>query len=77
MLLRYQDLETTTASTGSPAGTSQLRISKPLVNGAETVLNSVQVPMATVNTPFHLVGSVVGTTLTLNVDGTVDQRHGP
>ena len=50
-------------------GSSQLRIAK-LVNGAETILKSVQVPMATLNTPFHLVGSVSGTTLTLTM-GTV------
>jgi outer membrane protein assembly factor BamB len=47
-------------------GTSQLRISK-LVNGNETVLKYVQVPMATVNTPFHLVGSISGSTLTLTM----------
>ena len=50
-------------------GSSQLRISK-FVNGSETILKYVQVPMATVNTPFHLVGSVLGTTLTLTM-GTV------
>ena len=49
-------------------GTSQLRISK-IVNGAETILKWVQVPMATLNAPFHLVGSVVGSTLTLTLTG--------
>ena len=50
-------------------GSSQLRISK-LINGAETILKSVQVPMAPVGMPFHLVGSVVGQTLTLTMGST-------
>lgn len=69
VLLRFQDARNHYRLYRISGGSSQLRISK-LVNGAETILMYVQVPMATVNTPFHLVGSVVGTTLTLTM-GTV------
>ena len=68
VLLRYQDPRNHYRLYRISGGSNQLRISK-IVNGAETILKSVQVPMATVNTPFHLVGSVVGTTLTLTLTG--------
>jgi len=66
VLLRFQDARNHYRLYRISGGTSQLRISK-LVNGAETILTSVQVPMATANAPFHLVGSVAGTTLTLTM----------
>jgi hypothetical protein len=69
VLLRFQDARNHYRLYRISGGSSQLRISR-LVNGTETILSSVQVPMATVNTPFHLVGSVAGTTLTLTM-GTV------
>jgi hypothetical protein len=68
VLLRYQDPRNHYRLYRISGGTSQLRISK-IINGAETILKWVQVPMATLNTPFHLVGSVVGSTLTLTLTG--------
>ena len=69
VLLRVQDARNHYRLYRISGGSSQLRISK-LVNGAETILKSVQVPVATVNMPFHLAASVAGTTLTLTM-GTV------
>jgi hypothetical protein len=69
VLLRYQDPRNHYRLYRISGGSSQLRISK-LINGAETILKSIQVPMAAVGTPFHLVGSVVGSTLTLTAGGT-------
>jgi hypothetical protein len=70
VLLRFQDARNHYRLYRISGGSSQLRISK-VVNGAESILKYVQVPMATVNTPFHLVGSVsgtgTGTTLTLTM----------
>ena len=76
VLLRFQDFRNHYRLYRISGGTSQLRISK-LINGAETILKSVQVPMAPVGTPFHLVGSVVGQTLTLTMGSTTIscQRH--
>jgi hypothetical protein len=49
VLLRYQDARNHYRLYRISGGSSQLRISK-IVNGAETILKSVQVPMATLNT---------------------------
>jgi len=68
VLLRYQDARNHYRLYRISGGSSQLRISK-IVNGTETILKSVQVPMAPLNTPFHLVGSASGTTLTLTLTG--------
>ena len=70
VLLRFLDARNHYRLYRISGGSNQLRISK-LVNGTETILNSVQVPMAAVNVPFHLVGRVVGNTLTLTM-GTVE-----
>ena len=69
VLLRFQDFRNHYRLYRISGGSSQLRISK-LINGAETILKSVQVPMAPVGAPFHLVGSVVGQTLTLTMGST-------
>jgi hypothetical protein len=45
-----------------------VRIAK-VVGGAETVLASAPVPQPVVNTPFHLKGTITGSTLTLWLDG--------
>jgi hypothetical protein len=49
-------------------GSSVLRISK-IVNGVETILNSVKVPKPAANVFFHLEGRASGTTLTVALDG--------
>ena len=52
----------------SAGGSSQVRIAK-VAGGVETVLASATVPQPVVNTPFHLKGSITGSTLTLWLDG--------
>jgi hypothetical protein len=48
-------------------GTNQLRISK-IVNGTETLLKSIAItPAPAAGTPFHLVGSATGTSLTATI----------
>lgn len=52
----------------SAGGSSQVRITK-VVGGVETILKSAPVPQPAVNTPFHLKGTIAGSTLTLWLDG--------
>jgi hypothetical protein len=50
-------------------GTNELRISK-FANGNETILKKTSIALPAQGTPFRLVGSVKGTTLTLAVGST-------
>ena len=52
----------------SAGGSSQVRIAK-VVGGVETILKFATLPQAIVNTPFHLKGTIAGSTLTLWLDG--------
>jgi hypothetical protein len=61
VVLRYQDPKNYYLIYRSVGGSSQLRITK-LVNGIELPLKSANIPNPVVGTPFHIVGSVVGTT---------------
>ena len=68
VLLRYQDARNHYRLYRISGGSSQLRISK-FINGAETILKSVQVPMAPRRIRRSIwSGSVVGSTLTLTCD---------
>jgi hypothetical protein len=68
VVLRYQDAKNHYRIYRSVGGSSQLRIAK-LVNGIEYPLKSVIIPNPVVGTAFHIVGSVVGTTLTASTAG--------
>ena len=70
VLLRYQDAKNHYRLYRSVGGSSQLRISK-LVNGIEYPLKWVNIANPAVNTPFHLVGSVAGSILTLKMGSMV------
>ena len=61
VVLRYQDTKNYYLIYRSVGGSSQLRITK-VVNGIELPLKSANIPNPVVGTPFHIVGSVVGTT---------------
>ena len=69
VVLRYQSPGNYYALYRRTGGTTALRISR-FSNGEETVLGSLAVPQPVVNSLFHLKGSIVGSTLTLTLNGT-------
>ena len=69
LVLRYQGPNNYYVLDRRTGGTTALRISK-FVDGDETVLKSLPVPIAAVNTFFHLKASASGQTLTLTLNGT-------
>jgi hypothetical protein len=68
VVLRYQDAQNHYRIYRSVGGSSQLRIAK-LVKGIEYPLKSANIANPVVGTAFHVVGSVVGTTLTASMAG--------
>ena len=69
LLLRAsEDARTYYMAYRAAGGASVLRLSR-VVNGVETVLAQTAVPNPTVNVPFRLRASAVGTTLTLSLVG--------
>ena len=67
LVLRYTDSRNHYRLYLWTGGTNQLRISR-LFDGKETVLKSIAItPAPAVGTPFHLVGSATGTTLTATI----------
>ncbi|MGE0681330.1 MAG: PQQ-binding-like beta-propeller repeat protein [Candidatus Binatia bacterium] len=71
IILRYQDPLNYYLFYRQTGGASLLRISK-IVNGVETVLKSAPTSNPSLDTFFRLGGRVLGTTLTLELDG-IDQ----
>jgi hypothetical protein len=68
VLLRYKDAKNHYRLYLSVAGGARLLIAK-LVNGVEIPLKTVNIPNPAVGAPFHLTGSVKGTTLTVSIPG--------
>jgi hypothetical protein len=68
VVLRFQDANNHYRVYRSVGGSSQVRIAK-VVSGVETIRASAPIAQPVVNTPFHLKGTAVGSTLTLWLDG--------
>jgi outer membrane protein assembly factor BamB len=68
LVLRVQDARNYYRLYRWIGGTNELRISK-VFNGSETVLKKATVALPAQGTPFSLVGSATGTTLTLTLGG--------
>jgi outer membrane protein assembly factor BamB len=68
LVLRVQDARNYYRLYRWAGGTNELRISK-VFNGSETVLKRATVALPAEGTPFHLVGSANGPTLTLSLVG--------
>ena len=68
VLLRYKDAKNHYRLYRSVGGASRLLIAK-LVNGVEIPLKTVNIPNPAVGAPFHLTGSVKGTTLKVSIAG--------
>ena len=76
VLLRHKDAKNHYRLYRSVGGASQLRISK-VVNGIEYPIKWVNIANPAVKTPFHLVGSVVGSILKLKMGGMVIEAPTP
>ncbi len=81
LILRYQGPGRYYRIYRNTGGSKVLRISR-VVNGAESVLKSIGVPNPAANVFFHLEGRVIGTTLTVTLDGVhktsvTDSTYGP
>jgi hypothetical protein len=68
VILRYQDSQNYYLAYRKPGNASVLRIAK-IVGGVETVLDQMGLPNPQLNTFFRLSATVVGTTISLNLNG--------
>ncbi len=68
IILRWQNATNYYLVYRQTGGSSRLLISK-IVNGVETILGSASLPNPTKGVPFHITGSIAGTTLKLDFNG--------